>query len=289
MRAMLAAAIAVASLQGVLSPASGATEPRSVVSLNLCADELVLRLAAPGQVKSVTWLARDSRTSTVAAHPRDIPVNHGLAEEIVPLSPDLVIAGVYTTRMTVAFLERLGIPVMDLDVPTTLEAVRAQIRQVAEALGRDAAGDAMIADLDSALSDDETASESARPTALVLRPNGFTAGPGSLVDTLLTRAGLVNLAAELQPDGFGQLALEKIVAAQPDILILNADPDAPPSMAQSLLEHPALADLKQSAMVVTVPTRLWTCAGPQLADAITILKSAAEQARHATGKPRQAP
>lgn len=286
---MLAATISVASFQGALSPAFGAAEPRSVVSLNLCADELVLRLAAPGQVKSVTWLARDSRASTVAAQARTIPVNHGLAEEIVPLSPDLVIAGVYTTRMTVAFLERLGIPVMDLDVPATLEAVRAQIRQVAEALGRDAAGEAMIADLDSALAGDRTASEGATPTALVLRPNGFTAGPGSLVDTLLTRAGLVNLAAELQPDGFGQLALEEIVAAQPDILILNTDPHAPPSMAQSLLEHPALADLKESATVVTVPMRLWTCAGPQLADAMAILKSAAEQARHASGNARRAP
>ena len=286
---MLAATVFVAGSQGAGSPAWGAVEPRSVVSINLCADELVLRLAAPGQVKSVTWLARESRASTVATRARDIPVNHGLAEEIVPLSPDLVIAGIYTTRMTVAFLERLGIPVMDLGVPATLEAVRAQIRQVAEALGAEAAGEAMIADLDSALANGVVATESARPTALVLRPNGFTAGRGSLVDSLLARAGLVNLAAEFQPDGLGQLALEEIVAAKPDILILNADPDAPPSMAQSLLDHPALAGLKESAMVVNVPIRLWTCAGPQLADAMAILKSAAERARLRAGNPRQAP
>ncbi len=285
----LAAAFVVAATPGAHPQAWGATKPEAVVSVNLCADELVLRLSHPGQVKSVTWLARDSLASSVAALADELPVNRGLAEEIVPLSPDLVVAGIYTTRMSVAFLKRLGIPVMDLGVPGTLGEVRDQIREVAAALGNEGAGAAMIADLDAALKEDISADarpeddnpeiDVAKPTALVLRPNGFTAGRGSLVDTLLTRAGLLNLAAELQTDRLGQLPLERIVTAKPDVLIINADRQAPASMAQALLDHPALADIKATATVVEVPTRLWTCAGPQLVEAMDILKSAAEQAR----------
>ena len=72
--------------------------PLRIASLNLCADELVLRLAAPGTVKSVTWLARDPGLSNVAALAQTVPVNRGVAEDVVPLAPDLVIAGAYTTR-----------------------------------------------------------------------------------------------------------------------------------------------------------------------------------------------
>ena len=59
-------------------------------------DELLLRLADPRNVASVTWLARDPGSSNVADLAAEIPVNHGLAEEIIPLQPDLVIAGIYT-------------------------------------------------------------------------------------------------------------------------------------------------------------------------------------------------
>jgi len=278
-RNRVAAAIAVAAALAVSAPVRAAEKPSSVASINLCADELVLRLAEPGQVTSVTWLARDSLASSVTDRARGVAVNRGLAEEIVPLSPDLVIAGVYTTRMTVTFLKRLGIPVMDLGVPATMDEVRDQIRQVAAALGNERAGEALIGELDAAIPAQPADSDIVKPTALVLRPNGFTAGRGSLVDDLLTRAGLVNLAAELQTDGLGQLPLERIVEARPDVLIINADPDAPASMAQALLDHPALADLKETATVVEVPTRMWICAGPQLVEAMAILKAGAERAR----------
>lgn len=277
--AALTAPAILAALLAVQLPARAEAKPRSVVSINLCTDELVLRLADSGQVKSVTWLARDSLGSAVRALAGAMPVNRGLAEEIVPLSPDLVVAGIHTTRTTVGFLKRIGIPVIELGVPGTLDEVRAQIRMVATVLGNAAAGEAMIAALDTALSEGGAVIAGSRPTALVLRPNGFTAGRGSLVDTLLDRAGLANLAADLQTDGLGQLPLERIVAARPDVLIINADADAPESMAQALLDHPALASLKETATVVEVPTRLWTCAGPQLAEAMALLKSAAAKAR----------
>ncbi len=101
--------------------------PQRIVSLNLCADELVLRLAAPGTVKSVTWLARDPALSNVAALAHTVPVNRGLAEDVVPLAPDLVIAGAYTTRTAVALLRRLKIPVLELDVPRNVDEALAQI------------------------------------------------------------------------------------------------------------------------------------------------------------------
>ena len=83
-----------------------AGKPQRIVSINLCADELVLRLADPRNIASVTWLSRNPDSSNVAQLAAQVPINHGLAEEIIPLDPDLVIAGIYTARTAVALLKR---------------------------------------------------------------------------------------------------------------------------------------------------------------------------------------
>ena len=132
--------------------------PQRVVSLNLCADELVLRLAAPGTVKSVTWLARDPALSNVAALAHAVSVNRGLAEDVVPLAPDLVIAGAYTTRTAVALLRRLQIPVLELDVPRTIDEALTQITTVATAIGVPENGTQLVAEIKDRLAKLETVS-----------------------------------------------------------------------------------------------------------------------------------
>lgn len=266
--------------------APAAAAPQSIVSINLCADELVLRLAGPERVRSVTWLARDLLASTVREAAHAIPVNRGLAEEVVPLQPDLVVAGIHTTRSAVAFLRRLGVRVEELDVPATLDDVRGQIRHLAGLLGVPEAGEAMIGDLDRRLANLPPPPGGPRPTALVLRPNGYTAGAGSLVHELLTRAGFTNLSASLKVDRLGQVPLEMVIEADPDVLILNADTDAPASMAQALLHHPVLARIRDRALVIEIPTRMWTCAGPQIAEAAGLLADAAARAAGRRGTKR---
>lgn len=265
--------------------ARGAAAPQRVVSLNLCADELVLRLADRGQVASVTFLARDARASNVADLARGVPVNRGLAEEIAPLAPDLVIVGAFTTRATTATLRRLGFEVLELSVPQSLAEAYAQIRTVAARLGVPERGEAMVRRMEEAFARLPPPA-GAPPAAVVLRPNGFTAGRGSIADEVMEKAGLANLAATLATDRMGQLALEEIVRAAPDLLVVNAAEDAPPSLADALLRHPALAPFAAEGRTVSLPIRLWTCAGPELAEAADRL--AAARLRLSAASPRAA-
>ena len=254
----------------------GHATPQRIVSLNLCADELVLRLAAPGTVKSVTWLARDPALSNVAALARDVPVNRGLAEDIVPLAPDLVIAGAYTTRTAVGLLRRLGVPVLELGVPASVDEALAQITTVAAALGTPAAAAQLIADIRARLAALPRPGPT-QPIAAVYQPNGFTIGQGSLVNDLLSRAGLRNLAVEQRIDNYGALPLELLLLAQPDLLIMNAAEDRGPAMAYEVLRHPALMRRFSAARIVSVPSAWWSCPGPRLMDAVQRLQQAAHQ------------
>lgn len=255
------------------SPAWGA--PLRIMSLNLCADQLVLSLVPPGTITSVTYLARDCQVSVACAAAAQVPINYGTAEEMIAASPDLIVAGRYTTRATVAVARKFGYAVEDLDVPNTIEAVRAQIREVARAVGNAPGGEAMIAAMDRDLDALPTPSpDRPRPVAAVYETNGFTVGTGSLIDNLLTRAGFDNLATRLGIDNYPVLPLEVLVWAQPDLLIIEGRRAARPSLGGAMLEHPVLAAGFPQAPQTEVPQKLWLCGGPAIVDAVRILTTA---------------
>jgi iron complex transport system substrate-binding protein len=275
--------VVVALLAAGMHP--GATEapekPRRIVSLNLCVDELLLRIAQPGNVASVTWLARDPGNSNVAELAAGIPVNHGLAEEIIPLRPDLVTAGIYTARPAVAMIKRTDIPLVEVGVPKNLAEVRQQIRDIAALIGEREKGESVVGAMERSLAALPSPSWSARPRAIVLNPNGATVGKGTLVDEIMTRAGLTNVAAELAIDNYGQISLETLVASAVDVLILSASRDGPPALATEILRHPVLSALADRTRLVVLPGRLWNCGGPAAVEAIERLMRVAGEARGA--------
>jgi iron complex transport system substrate-binding protein len=278
-RVLVALALLAWSLVMVAAHAVGETPPvpRRIVSLNLCTDQLVLALADRDAVRSVTWLARDPQSAVMAAAAAEVPVNHGMTEEIIPFAPDLVVAGLYTARTTVALLKRFGLPVLELDVPQSLPAIAAQIRTVAHALGHPERGEAMVTAMMADLTALGPIPAGPWPVAVVYHPNGFIGGRGSLIDDLLTRAGLRNLAAELALTHYGRLSLDLLLLGQPDLLILNTGEDLTPSLTHQVLRHPGLAKAFPHMHTLVIPARLWSCAGPWVVEIIAQLRTAARR------------
>jgi iron complex transport system substrate-binding protein len=262
----------------VLVPAAlgAAGIPKRIVSLNLCTDELVLRLADRSNIASITWLSKDQISANVVDLAADVPVNHGLAEEIIPLDPDLVVAGTFTARTAVAMLKATRFPVTEFGVAHTIADVRLGIRKMAALVGEPARGEALVASFDERLAEIGTVAPGRRPTALVFNANGFTVGAGTLVDDIMTRAGLDNVAAHMKLGNYSQLPLEIAVRSDVDILIISARRDGPPSLATALLDHPVLSKLGPKTHIVVLPTNLWSCGGPEVTEAIARLRAAAQ-------------
>jgi len=252
-----------------------------IVSINLCTDELLLQLADREQIKSVTWLVKDPDISWDAPLARGIDANYGLVEEVVPLEPDLVLTGTMSTRSAVAMLKRLKLPVIELPPPFSLDDVRAQIRIVADAVGHSARGTALIAQMNKRLSNLNVST--AGLAALLYRPNGGAAGVGSLADEMMSAAGLENRAAKWSLDHYGHYPLELLVLDKPDILILNNQYDSPPSVANEILNHPALNKTFEPFETVIMPPQAWSCGTPHVVDAIEILLDAANRVARRRG------
>ena len=270
-RRIAAAALSLSLLWAASSAAQAVKDdarPSRIVSINMCTDELLLRLADRARIASVTWLSQDGRNANMAGLAAEFPANHGLAEEVASYHPDLVLAGVYTTRTTVQLLKAIGIKVVEFGVPKTLDGVRQQIRDFAAAIGERARGEALVADFDARLAQISAHAHNPPLNAIVLRPNGFTVGKGSLVNELLERAGLANLATRLGIDNYLQIPLEAVALQQADVLILNGESNGAPSLATEALHHPIVAKLGKRLKLVSMPSRLWTCAGPAVLDAV---------------------
>lgn len=251
--------------------AVAAGPPRRIVSLNVCSDQLLLLLAEPERIASLSFLAADPASSAMAEEARDFRLNHGRAEEILPLEPDLVLAGTYAARNTVHLLRRLGHAVVDMPLPTGLEDVAAHIRIVARAIGAEARGEQLIATFQAHLAAIPAPPPGPRPAAVLFESNGITSGPGTLPDAVMRAAGFDNLAARFDVGGVGRVSLELVVEARPDALIIGRLGQEYPSLAAQSLEHPALRRAVPRRAVTNMPDNLWICPIPAIAGAVEAL------------------
>lgn len=252
---------------------AAAEAPKRVVSMNLCTDQLALMLAAPGQLLSVSYLAHDPGSSAMHEEAARLPANHGLAEEIFLLKPDLVLAGRYTTRTTVHLLQRLGTPVAIFEPEDDFEAVRANLRLMGRALGREAEAESAVARFEADLAALAPDPAARRPRAAVYSANGYTSGERGLSGRILAAAGFANVAAELGMARGGALALESLVLAEPDLVILGRTYPGS-SRAEEILRHPALDALRGRSATETLTDRDWICGTPYVLRAVADLREA---------------
>lgn len=147
-------------------------------------------------------------------------------ELLVSLKPDLILAAEINTQEQVKALEDLGLTVYYLKNPTTLEGMYQNLEIVAQLTGHEADAAALIDSLKArvAVIDNALAPISARPSVFYeidgtdpAKP--YTAGKGTFITLLIERAGGTNIAADI--DGYPQLSLEQVVAADPSFIILG--------------------------------------------------------------------
>ncbi|MDP0925819.1 ABC transporter substrate-binding protein [Paracoccus onubensis] len=251
----------VAMLVAAVLPAESA--PQRVVSMNLCTDQIAMLLAAEGQLISVSDLAADPRMSSMADKAAAYQENHGRAEEIYLMRPDLVIAGQFTQGPTVQMLRRLGIRVEVFPPAESIESIRKEIRHMGALLGREQAADALLADFDEGL--EATASKTRRGRAALYYANGFTSGRNTLAGTILDAAGYDNVAGDFGIDDTSALPMELIVMSQPDRVITGSKWPGQ-SRSEAILDHPALKKL--SFGVAEATDRDWVCGTPYILRAI---------------------
>lgn len=268
--------LACVCLIGFISAASPAiAAPARVVSINLCSDIIALGLAAPGQVKSVFRVSADPEDSPVADLAGSLPLNNATAEEILSLKPDLVLAHAYSSPFTLALLARAHVPVVQVSDGASFDEVRANVRLVAAALGREAAGEAMVARFDASLAAAARPMTSDAPRAVIYQDLGGAAAANTILGALLTHTGFENVITASSSGGFVNLSIEELIGTRPDFVAVGIYRPLEPSLAHEVLSHPALkAYVAAHARSIDLPAKLWTCGTPYVTDIAARLAAA---------------
>jgi iron complex transport system substrate-binding protein len=204
---LIAAALALTSTSALAAP--------RVVSLDQCADQYVLALSPRSAIVGLSFRA-EAGDSYLAAQAKGLPKRRATLESLLAERPGVVVRTWGGDAPLVRRLQARGVRVTTLNDATNFEAVRGNIRQAAKALDEPAKGKALIQAMDRDLA--EAALQPSGKTVAYLTPGGATAGPGTLVDSMLRAAGLAN--AEPGP-GYRTLSLERLVLTPPQALVLG--------------------------------------------------------------------
>ena len=262
MRAGLAAALLLAGA-GTLWAAAPASAPQApatpkrIVSVNLCADQLVLALADRGQIAGLTHNAADPELSAAAAKARGLPLLGNSAEQILAIDPDLVVGMPASRSAALAALPGRTYPLLDLDTADRLGQIYTSIREMAKAVGHADRGEALVAKMEHDLAG--LPKPGRGRVAAYYQRRGYMTGTGTLIDELMTRLGLVNLAGKLGKPPLSQLSLEEMVAAQPDFLIVESATDTITDQGSEMLHHPALKNIPR----ISIPQAWTVCGSPE--------------------------
>jgi iron complex transport system substrate-binding protein len=245
----------------------------SIVSTNLCSDLLSLSLAGPEQIVSLSAKSQDPARSPVVQQAKQYPVNHGSSEEIIALRPDLVLASRrWRTHPHLKRFRELGIQIITVPPSVNWQDVTETTLKVAQAMGREAQGRALLADLQQRLT---RLQQRSRPlSVLYLRVNGRTAGDNTYIDTVLQSVGVTNHASRIGIRGWGQLSLEQLVMQPPDVFLVS-DFVRDTGYAEShWSRHPWLQQRLTKTPTLTLPANQGSCSTWHL---IELAESIAQQ------------
>lgn len=245
-----------------------------MVTLNLCLDQLVLALAAPGQVVGVSDIAHDPRISPRWREAQTLKPVRKRAEEILALRPDLVIVDDFLTPSLRKTLRLAGIPTLELAEAGSVEATLEHIARIGAALNRSAAARDLAESLREGIVRLTATTGPSGPIAAIYQANGMTLGRDTHADGLLRVAGWRNLAAERGLSLFVPIALEELIVAAPDLLILDGETSDRPSLAEQMMTHRAARRAFAGTRTLVMPHSLWLCGGPQNVEALGRLVAA---------------
>lgn len=270
------AALAIAGAAGWAASGTAQTStanrrPQRIVSLNLCADQLLLMLADRNQIAGLTRNANKPEMSAVAARTGGLRILGTSAEEILAIKPDLVLGMPARRSAAIAVLKDQHYRMIDLKSADTLDDIFASIRTTASAVGHPERGEAMIAQMQRDLA--AIPKVGGGKVAAYYQRRGYLTGTGTLVDDLMTRLGFVNLAAKLDKSPLSQMTLEEMVASRPDYLIVESATDHVTDQGTEMLHHPALSGIPR----LSIPQAWTVCGGPAYVQAARSLAQQLER------------
>lgn len=221
-------------------------KPQRIVSLTLGTDEILFSLVDPKRIAAVTYLAADPGISHVTEEAKRIPRKiRASMEQVVALQPDLVFVASYTSIDVVKQLTEAGLPVVRLELFSSIAGIKRNILTVGRRVGEEGRAEEIVAEMNRSLERiaGRAAAASRKPGLLFYSPTGVVAGKETTFDEIASLVGARNIAAEAGLTGHQKLSIERLIELDPEIVIVSDWNPEEPDFHQKLMAHPELKHL----------------------------------------------
>src|SRR3954447_6053946 len=268
------------------SPRAAPATPRRIVSMTLATDEILAELVPIDRVVGVTALSDDPELSNVAGvYPREVARFREMnLERLVALGADLVCIAPYNTADSLVLLERSGLSIYRNEAVDSIDEIEAGLLALGARVGEPARARALVERME-----EHRRRLAARLEGLSRRPRvlywsgGFTSGRGTTIDDMIREGGGVNVAAVLGVEGSPEIAPERVVAADPEVLLLSLAKVE--GSAGQMASHPILRHLRalREGRVVALEGRSLTSVSQFVVEGAERLARALHPERFASG------
>lgn len=261
-------------------------KPKRILGNSASIDTMLLSVVTPDKLTAATDADRDPNISYIAEDTKAIPLTvplTGLSMEIVTEArPDLIVASTYTDGRELDLYRNLGIPVVVIDGPRSIDQVKEDVRIIAAAAGEKERGENVILQMEQGLSeiDSRLAEEKGKkPVVYLVSQMTRYGGPGSMFNELLTRARIDNAIALAGGVNGQATSPELIIKTDPDMLFVSTDRASDTTGAaryrDDFLASPAIASMRAAGHIVPVEDRYIYSASQNCVWAIKGLANAA--------------
>ncbi|MGI6405168.1 MAG: ABC transporter substrate-binding protein [Syntrophaceticus sp.] len=242
--------------------------PERIVSLTPSNTEILFALGLGERVVGVTTYCDYPEEAKEKPKLGDL---EGNVEEIVAMKADLVVAKVILNDNIVSKLRDLDIPVLCVD-PESLDGVYRAIELISKVTGTESRGDELTSEMKEKIAavEEKVASipEAERLKVFIEVGNEplFTAGAKTSVDEIVTLAGGINIAGDVE--GYQMYSVESVVKNNPDVIM--ALDSYYVDVETEIKKRSGWDTIKavQEGNLITEPDNLLNRPGPRSADAV---------------------
>lgn len=228
-------------------------KPERILTSAMGLDGIVLGMLPEEKLVAVSALSDDPVSSNIVEKAQKIKrkIKNPSAEEVLSLKPDVVFIYNWGKAEMVDNLRELGIKVVVVNGPKSIEDVKNNIILIAKSLREEAKGAQMIARMDEKLSElkakvEQISPEQRKKVVLISLMTSY-GGKGCTFDDICRYAGVINGLSAAGLHNGQPLTKEMLVSINPDVLIMPVYNDHQTfdidKYNQEFLEDPALQTL----------------------------------------------
>lgn len=246
------------------------SEPERIVSLAPSNTEIVYALGLMDRLVGVT--SYDDYPPEVASIDVIGDFVSPNLEAIAAAAPDLVLATTGVQAEVISQIEDLGATVVAVD-PADLESLFDSIEMVGAITGAAEGADTLVFSMRSELDAVTVAIGDAEPVTVFLeiaQDPLFTAGPGTLLDDIITAAGGANVVTQ---EGYVGYSVEQLVTDDPAVYMATLGSMSDPA---DLASRPGYGDIDavKSGRVYVLEDNLVSRPGPRVIQGVRLIAEA---------------